>query len=104
MNKGSPSAETPIASQKPASAAVAKETKLRKRPEDDVPADPAAAAGTDGQLLVAQAAPASAAEGSASAGGAPAAAGQGGAAAAAGAGGSGAAAEGSASGGAGVPG
>src|SRR5258708_19437276 len=56
---GSPSAENPIASKKP-------DAKLRKRPEDEVPADSAA---TDQEVLLAQAAPDAAAEGSASAGG-----------------------------------
>ncbi len=83
MNKALPSAENPIALQNPASAAAAKAThaKLRKRPEDEVPADPTAAAPTDAaatptdqDVLVAQAAPAAAAEGSASAGGGAAAA------------------------------
>src|SRR5258708_1034413 len=59
---GSPSAENPIASKKP-------DAKLRKRPEDEVPADSAAAAATDQEVLLAQAAPDAAAEGSASAGG-----------------------------------
>src|SRR5258708_6536002 len=82
----SPSAENPIASKKP-------DAKLRKRPEDEVPADSAAADTTDQELLVAQAAPAAAAEESAGAGGAAG----GGAAAPS------AAAEGSASAGAGAP-
>ena len=58
----SPSAENPIASQ---------DAKLRKRPEDQVPADSAAAVEveTDQELLVAQAAPAAAPEDAASAGG-----------------------------------
>jgi hypothetical protein len=106
MNQGliqpSPLAEHPIESQKPAAAAAAKPPHgtLRKRPEDEVPGNPAAAAvtdqaspatdqaaaATDQDVLVAQAAPAAAAEGSASAGGgaAPAAA-EGSAAAGAGA-------------------
>src|SRR5258708_30830418 len=56
---GSPSAENPIAAKKP-------DAKLRKRPEDEGPADSAA---TDQEVLLAQAAPDAAAEGSASAGG-----------------------------------
>src|SRR5205814_2542416 len=57
----SPSTEKPIAAKNP-------DAKLRKRPEDDVPAD---AAATDQEVLVAQAAPADAAAGdSSSAGGA----------------------------------
>jgi hypothetical protein len=102
MNKALPSAEHPIASQEsaPAVAAKAAHAKLRKRPEDDVVADPTAAAPSDQavaatdenaaapdqEVLVAQAAPA--ADAAASAGGAAPAA---------------AAAEGSASAGAGAP-
>src|SRR2546429_9200392 len=93
---GSPSTENPSTSQKPASAAAGKaaDAKLRKRPEDDVaatdqaaPAPDQAAPATDQDVLVAQAAPAAAADGSA----------------AAGAGAAPAAAEGSASAGAGAP-
>src|SRR5258705_6621988 len=108
MNKASPSAETSIASQKPDSASGAKAShgKLRKRPEDEVAADPRVAAVTDDQapadrqaqtdeqVLIAQAAGGAAAEGPESTGGgAPAAAAQG----------SAAAPEGSASAGAGAP-
>src|SRR5258706_5659401 len=82
---GSQSAENPIASKKP-------DAKLRKRPEDEVPADSAAAEATDQELLVAQAAPAAAAEDS----------GGGGGAAGGGAAAPGPAAEGSASAGAGA--
>jgi hypothetical protein len=91
MNKGLPSAEHPIAAHTPAPAAAAKAAhgKLRKRPEDDVAADQATAAAddqaapagdqadqaapaSDQDTLVAQAAqaaPATPADGSASAGG-----------------------------------
>src|SRR5438105_204733 len=82
----SPSTENPIASKKP-------DAKLHKRPEDDVPADAAAAAASDQDILLAQAAPAGAADGAASAGDSASA---GGAAPSA-------AAEGSAGAGAGAP-
>lgn len=101
MNKGLPSAEHPIAAHTPAPAAAAKAAhgKLRKRPEDDVAADQATAAAddqaapagdqadqaapaSDQDTLVAQAAqaaPATTADGSASAGGATSAGGTAGA-------------------------
>jgi len=109
MNKDSPSAETSIASQKldSASGAKASHAKLRKRPEDEVAADPRVAAATGDQapadqqaqtgeqVLIAQAAGGAAAVGPESTGGgAPAAAAQG----------SAAPAEGSASAGAGAAG